>query len=809
MLVERIKLHNIRSYEDCEIEFPEGSILLSGDIGAGKSSILMALEFALFGLKTEIQSSALLRKGKKQGYVEAEIKIGDKDIIIKRVLKLNSQNRAVQSAGYIIVNNAKEELSTEEMKNRILKLLGYPSELQKKKKSLLYRFTVYTPQEQMKQILFESREERLNTLRKLFGIDRYKRIKNNTSLLLTNLRVRIREESTRSERRDEIENEIKALELKRANLNKTIDIIKNRLNELTTEKDNKEKEIISIKEENKLLEGLKREKGIIETELKEKENYIEEARRSVKNLTDEREKLINEKPEVNENKEEVKEKTESLQKEVNEINKNIAVLKTEESSLLKRKEELDNEINKLEEITKKSDEFAREAERIKTELKEKDDMIKNRDSIELAIKELNQKISENKSKLGNMEKTITTVSSSKKCPLCLQDITEEYKDKIVGEYKSKEELIKEEIRKNEEELSEKEKKLLGVKSLEKESQSLRINLVKIEEKIKGVEEKKSLLNSRRESLSNVNKRINEIRGTNFENELKEKNEKLKKLKEKLNLIIESEKINIKIQEINNQISGLNKRISESSSRINELKLKLESINSRIKEKSVFEDELKKEEEELKKIDEGKRKTEIEFVKQTKEKEFIEKNISDFNKQLKEKEEAAKRLERLKEFKYWIEEYFLGMIDLIEKQVMVNIHSQFDELFQEWFNTLVEEETITARLDEEFSPIVSQNGYEIEVEHLSGGEKTSLALAYRLALNKVINEMTAQIKTKDIIILDEPTDGFSEHQLDKVRDVIKDLDMKQVIIVSHEAKIESFVDRVIRVVKENHVSRVII
>ncbi len=93
-------------------------------------------------------------------------------------------------------------------------------------------------------------------------------------------------------------------------------------------------------------------------------------------------------------------------------------------------------------------------------------------------------------------------------------------------------------------------------------------------------------------------------------------------------------------------------------------------------------------------------------------------------------------------------------------------------------------------------------------NLSGGEKTSAALAYRLALNRVINDVVHQIKTKDVLILDEPTDGFSTHQLDKVRDVLEKLNLTQTIIVSHESKIESFVENVIRIQKEGHVSSVI-
>ena len=140
--------------------------------------------------------------------------------------------------------------------------------------------------------------------------------------------------------------------------------------------------------------------------------------------------------------------------------------------------------------------------------------------------------------------------------------------------------------------------------------------------------------------------------------------------------------------------------------------------------------------------------------------------------------------------------------------MYRLHSQFNELFREWFNVLLEDETINVRLDEEFTPVIEQNGYETSIENLSGGEKTSVALSYRLALNKVINDIVSEIKTGDLIILDEPTDGFSTEQFDKIREVLFQLNMKQVIIVSHESKIESYVDHIIRIGKHEHVSSVI-
>ena len=166
-----------------------------------------------------------------------------------------------------------------------------------------------------------------------------------------------------------------------------------------------------------------------------------------------------------------------------------------------------------------------------------------------------------------------------------------------------------------------------------------------------------------------------------------------------------------------------------------------------------------------------------------------------------------KLNALNERYYWLEEYFLKLTYTIEKHIFFRIQSQFNQLFQEWFSILIDSEEISAKIDDQFTPIIEQNGHEMWFANISGGEKTSAALAYRLALNKVINDIVSNINTKDLLILDEPTDGFSSEQLDKVRDILDRLRLEQIIIVSHESKIESFVQNVIRISKEGHISKI--
>ncbi len=188
MLLRSLKLHNIRSYTEETIFFPEGSILLAGDIGAGKSTLLLAIEFALFGTAyPDLSGEALLRKGCTKGFAELEFQLDGKKNIIRRELK-KSRNSIEQSSGYIVVDGIKQDLVPTELKAAILEKLGYPAEFVKKKKNYIYRYTIYTPQEDMKAILLEDSETRLNTLRKLFNIDKYKTVGVNCQLYTKYLR---------------------------------------------------------------------------------------------------------------------------------------------------------------------------------------------------------------------------------------------------------------------------------------------------------------------------------------------------------------------------------------------------------------------------------------------------------------------------------------------------------------------------------------------------------------------------------------------------------------------------------------------
>src|SRR3989344_2856193 len=155
MILIELRLNNIRSYIDQVIEFDKGVTLLAGDVGAGKTSMLLTY-------------------GEDYGFVELKFIINNKEYMIKRNLKRNSDG-VTQSGGFFASEDGLQKLSSGELKSKILALLNYPKEMLTKR-SLIYRYTVYAVQEEMKHILLSPKDERVDILRKVFNIEKYKSI---------------------------------------------------------------------------------------------------------------------------------------------------------------------------------------------------------------------------------------------------------------------------------------------------------------------------------------------------------------------------------------------------------------------------------------------------------------------------------------------------------------------------------------------------------------------------------------------------------------------------------------------------------
>src|SRR5579863_2892079 len=123
MIVKSLQMEGIRSYKKAKVEFPMGKTLFEGDIGSGKSTILMAIEFALFGLGSA-RASSLLRVGEARGSVELEFETGGKEYSVKRVLARKGTS-VQQVEGKLKGPDGEKDYPATEMKERILEILNF------------------------------------------------------------------------------------------------------------------------------------------------------------------------------------------------------------------------------------------------------------------------------------------------------------------------------------------------------------------------------------------------------------------------------------------------------------------------------------------------------------------------------------------------------------------------------------------------------------------------------------------------------------------------------------------------------------
>ncbi len=673
MIFKKLQIQNIRSYEDAEMEFPMGATLLSGDIGAGKTSVLLALQFALFGLQPGQKGASILKQGKDTAYVKLEIEVNEKQIILERTLK-KTKTSITQDKNIITINGTKEELSTSEMKNKVIDLLNYPKEFAKKS-NLLYKFTVYTPQEEMKEIVQERPEIRLDTLRHIFGIDRYKRIKENSQTLNQKLREAIKL------KQGEI-SELNNLREKLTNYSENKIKLAREINNLSLEKQQAEKEKQQVEENLNSLQELIKQKNNLQSEL-EKAQISQQGKTDLKNR---------------------------LEKEINSMQIQI-------------KQKIDFSQEKLEHILK---------------LLEKHN--NNLEQLNSKFMALNSRISVLNSKKDESIKMKNSVAALENCPTCFQSVSQEHKEKISKRTQYDIEEVDREL----------ENKLQQKAQTQKDIQ----------------EEKKLIFGYEEDKNKLQQDKIKSEHQKTIETKIKSDSFVLDRTTEEIkNLIVKQEELKTKLTEF------------QETDKIHEqYKQDFQNINQKLREK------------------------EIQFAERNKELELLKTQIENLQEDIQKKENTKKQLFHLKELQDWLQEKFLSMISLTEKNVLAKLRNEFSKIFSEWFSMLVSD-TLSVKLDENFTPVIINQDYEIDYDFLSGGERTAVALAYRLALNQVLNSLLSKINTKDIVILDEPTDGFSEEQIYKMRDIFEQLNSQQTILVSHEQKIEGFVDHIIKISKD--------
>jgi len=804
MILKSIRIENIRSYDTAQIDIPEGIVLFEGDIGSGKSTILMCIEFALFGLASAA-GKALLSRKKDSGSVTLDFEIDGVAYQIARGLV--SKNDAVQQdpkRSYIIADGAKKFLSPTDLKKQVMDILKFNEPVGPKAESRIFRYAVFTPQEEMKSVLADA-DKRLDTIRKAFRIEDYIQAIENAEKLTKKLETRmsalaerfsdlVRLKESKSACEDDVKSLAADIETTKAQL-KEKDGAHSAIKDEMAVLEAKSKSAIELESK---IKSIAEKIGIYQREIASDKSDATRSNEMIKKIDADIE-MLNSTPSPTEIpldtiKDEIERKR-RLEARENEIRYNAGNAKSRIAGL---EEKLGDSVNT-------------DAKMLQKEISEIEVQYADTEAELAKLQKLQNEWSEKKGEVAAKAKQAASelekiAKLGTRCHVCKNNITQEHKAKIESEMRSSAEDAQKEI----EQLNESSARTAGM--LKENEDRLQLYRKKMEEKrliipmivelgesrleIAQLEQDAETIKAEMEQspegltgglayLEELGEKLAEYQKAQSETKAKQE---IRQAQSELLL-----KINAKIDSAEREIVQLEHERSEAQGRLAEfagVAAKIQECHSRLEDSERSLGELNRM-----------------LGGQNEELANKREKISEYDTKIAEAASWKREHDKLDDYHLWIDKYFIPSVRTIEKQVMVQTQERFNNKYRMWYDMMIDDPTKETIIDENFTPSVRQDGFEQDISHLSGGEKTGISLAYRLALNSLMRDETESLKS-NLLILDEPTDGFSDSQLVKMKDILDKLESRQIILVSHERELETFADTIFRVTKESGVSNII-
>ncbi|MGB9134510.1 MAG: SMC family ATPase, partial [Candidatus Bathyarchaeia archaeon] len=173
MRIKTVTLENIRSHANSRIEFERGFNCLVGGLGTGKSSILYAVDFALFGDPLTRSYNYLLREGENAGKVTVEFLLNGKTYRVERGLKKSGRgiSQDAESLNFYEEDKLLASMRNEAVEEQFKTITGLDKET--------FREVVWVRQEHLKELLDVAPRQRQTRLDQLFGLNDYEVAWNN------------------------------------------------------------------------------------------------------------------------------------------------------------------------------------------------------------------------------------------------------------------------------------------------------------------------------------------------------------------------------------------------------------------------------------------------------------------------------------------------------------------------------------------------------------------------------------------------------------------------------------------------------
>jgi len=296
-MIRGIYVKNWRSHSESKFEFEKGTNVLVGISGSGKSSVMDAISFGLFGTfpalnARKVKLEDLIRNGQKEAEVVVDFL---DDYSVRRVVEKGkgTSTSELRKAGKLI-----EGIKTGPVTQKVEEILKIDYEL--------FERAVYSEQNQIDYFLRIPRGQRKNKIDQLLGIDQFELARKNCVKLINSLGDSVGEyekiltdfEGTGAKERKEVEKRLSEAEKGSEKKKKEFDGIEKEKDDVSKKlkkAGEKSEEFIRIKTE---VEGLEERRKELEKVVKEKpkagKSEVEKKVREVEKEIQKRNQLLGE-----------------------------------------------------------------------------------------------------------------------------------------------------------------------------------------------------------------------------------------------------------------------------------------------------------------------------------------------------------------------------------------------------------------------------------------------------------------------------------------------------------------------------------
>jgi DNA repair protein SbcC/Rad50 len=837
--LRRVRLRNIRSYESADVKFEPGTTLIVGDVGAGKTSLLYAAEMALFGF-AEVDPTYLVRHGSGRAEVEAEFEDAEHRYALRREFRtVRRRGRATFEPERISfrVDGSETAYSATELRQRVIELLGFADDPNPHTTSDVWRWAVYVPQERMRDILSARPQDRLETVRRALGVERYRIAAENAQEIAADLRRSAAARRSESERllhheRDHADwrEASDRLLAERAATQVELGEAENAQRAALAKKERAEAAERATETTRALRDTLLREEASDAKAVLERERGLEERAAEIDARQGEAAVARGEAAALDQDESERAEAEAARER----ARSGLETLADQVRELIGARARLAEEERRLSDATAAVERAARDVtdrnaqrEKVRQEGPSREPPSPTPASLGTIDAELERAREEEASALHDLALAqgslteLTELLGGGVCPRCHQTVdpagfephrreaetalesAEAKRARLQGEVRRLEETRKsrERFERAFERWSEVEKRRALIDRALAESEQILQEHGETERKARrAVDEARA----RAQTLAPVEAQEAELR-TDLATAERRLDAAIERTARSAQALERWHGIEAILRGLVGEQARREEELGEIRSRRTERLRQIRELPDDAAERDARHRATAASVESLARAESALADVRARRVRIDTRLDEASRRVAEAERGRSERAALQVEIEDLTRKAAWLSGPFRTSVLAMEQQLLAAAQSVFDRQFSRYFASLVEDPGVLARIDAAFTPGVMIDDEWTPAEALSGGERTSLALAFRLALAHVVRHLgSVRIET---LILDEPTDGFSPEQVVRMGELLEELQVPQLVLVSHEIELAAIADRVVRVAKQNGRSRV--